>query len=245
MKIKNLSMKFISKSGLSVTLINDLNLEIEEKSVISILSPFGSGKSTLLKIAAGLEEMTSGEIIPESHSKTVFIPSGKSSFPWFSVNENFTLVSQKQELKEEIIRLLELEGYENHNPNSDSKGFRFLISFGMALLSGADLILVDDPFNDVSDLMKERIIRILRKAREKKGISVLLATSNLSDSVLFSDKVIVMQSNPMKAAGEVPVNSDSKREIAYLRTPEAEGFKKKIVELFNSSNTDKAISISI
>lgn len=245
MKIKNLSKKFISKSGLTVTLINDLNIEIEEKSIISILSPFGSGKSTLLKIIAGLEEKTAGDIIPESHSKTVFIPSGKSSFPWFSVNENFNLVSQKQELKEETIRLLELEGYENHTPDSESIGFRFLISFGMALLSGADLILADDPFCNVSDLMKERIIRVIRKTRDSKGVSIILATSNLSDSVLFSDKVIVMKSNPMKEAGVIDVNTNAKRDALFLKTPEADGFKGRIIELFNRSNTDKAISISI
>ncbi len=244
MEIKKLSKKFSGDSGFNINLISNLSFNVTKGTVKAFLAPFGSGKTTLLKIIAGLEPPTGGEINLSPHQKAVFIPSETSSLPWFSVNENFSLVTEKQELKSEIIKLLGLTGYENHHPDNKSRGFRFLISFGMALLSGADLILIDEPFSDLSDLMKEKVFKVLRKVTRTKKISLLIATSNLSDAILLSDKIMLLKRNPLGVIDEIEISFPEERNLELLKLPGFDDYKKQITDLFNKNNIEKVINLS-
>lgn len=244
MKISNLSKKIYGESGFNINLINDLSFELSGGAVVAVLAPFGSGKTTLLKIMAGIADKTAGEVITAPHHQAIYIPSEPTSLPWFSVNENFNIVSDSKELKNEIIRLLGLEGYENHHPSNQSRGFRFLISVGMALLSGADLILIDDPFTGLSDIMKERVFKTLRKISELKNVTFLFTTSNLYDSILLSDKIIIMKSSPLSIIGEIQVSSKQERNLEFLKLPEIDNYRKQIVDAFNTTEQEKVINIS-
>ena len=244
MKISNLSKKIYGESGFNINLINNLSFELSGGAVVSILAPFGSGKTTLLKIMAGIADKTAGEVITAPHHQVIYIPSEPTSLPWFSVNENFNIVSDSKELKNEIIRLLGLEGYENHHPSNQSRGFRFLISVGMALLSGADLILIDDPFTGLSDIMKERVFKTLRKISELKNVTFLFATSNLYDSILLSDKIIIMKSSQLSIIGEIQISSKQERNLEFLKLPEIDNYRKQIVDAFNTTEQEKVINIS-
>jgi ABC-type nitrate/sulfonate/bicarbonate transport system ATPase subunit len=244
LEIKNLSKMFSGNSGFNINLINNLSLTVTKGTITSFLAPFGSGKSTLLKIIAGLESQTGGEILLPPHHKVVFIPSDSSSFPWFSVNENFSLVSDKQELKNEIIKLLGLTGYENHHPNNKSRGFRFLIAIGMALLSEADIILIDEPFLNLSDLMKEKVFRILRNVAATKKVTLLFATSNLSDSIIFSDMIMLLKKNPLAVIKEIGISFSGERNLELLKSTEFDDYKKQITDLYNINNVEKVINLS-
>lgn len=245
MKIKNISKKITGEAGININLINDLTLELSNSLIYSILAPAGAGKTTLLKILSGLEQPESGEIVLTPHTRTAYIPSGNVTFPWFNVNENFSLVCTRQELNDEIIKLIGLEGYENHYPDNNSHGFRLLTAIGMALLSGADLIAIDTPFNGLSDPMKIRIVSILRSIAEQKKVTFVLAASNISDSVLVSDKIFVMKSSPLAIDMELDVSFSTARNSEVLKTKEAEELKKRIVDGFNRQNIERAINISI
>jgi len=244
LEIKDLSKRFSGNSGFNINLISNLSFSVSKGTVTTFLAPYGSGKSTLLKIIAGLEPATGGEINLLPHQKAVFIPSETSSLPWFSVNENFSLVTEKQELKSEIIKLLGLTGYENHHPDNKSRGFRFLISFGMALLSGADLILIDEPFTNLSDLMKEKIFKVLRNVIQTKKITLLFATSSLSDAVLLSDKILLLKRNPLGVIDEMEISSPCERDFELLKSPAFDDYKKQISDLFNRNNIEKVINLS-
>lgn len=244
MEIKNLSKTFSGSYGFNINLISNLSFSVKEGTVASFLAPFGSGKSTLLKIITGLEPHTSGEISLFPHKKAVLIPSPASSMPWLSVDESFDLVSDNKELKNEIIKLTGLTGYENHHPDNKSTGFRFLISLGMSLLSGADIILIDEPFSNLSDLMKEKIFNTLREIAGVKKITVLLATSNLSDSIILSDKIVLLKKNPLSAIKEIEISFKGNRNLELLNSAEFDNYKKQITDLFNKNNVEKVINLS-
>ncbi len=225
---KNLSKKISGESGFSINLFDGISFEIPEGKITSIIAPKKSGKTTLLKIVSGIEKETGGEVILSPHKKAVFIPSASSSLPWFNVKENLSLVSEKQELIEEIIKLTGLEGYEHHRPDNESIGFRFLITIGMALLSGADLIVADAEFTSFSEGIKEKIIRVLRRIAVKKNISFLFAFSEAEDALLLSDRVLVMNSVPLKIRGELEIDPRHERKTAFLKSPQFDDYMKKI-----------------
>lgn len=229
-------MKYSCESGSSVNLFNDLSFDINQGEITTVLAPSGAGKSTLLKVIGGVIDKTSGEITAAPHKKTLYLPSEPVSLPWFNISENFNLVNDNPELKNEIIRLLELEGYENHHLDNDSIGFRFLVSFGMALLSGADLILIDEPFKNLSFLMKERVFKTIRKTVASKKESILFATSSLNDALLLSDRIIVMKSYPLNIIGDIAVSFKEERDLSLLKLPAVIDIKKSIIELIDKNN---------
>jgi len=233
LKITNLSKIFSAGDSPGTTVIKDLNLEITKPNIYTILAPKVAGKSTLLKIIAGLDLPTSGELNLAPYTRPVYVPSNNVSFPWFNVKENFSLVSDDERLKDEIIKITGLEGYEKHYPENNSRGFRFLISVGMALLSGADLLLIDSPFDGVSDLMKQKITSHLREIAEKK-VTIIASSSSITDSILISDKIFVANSTPLSHFSEVDVSFKEKRNFALLFTKEGEELKKLTADKFSS-----------
>jgi NitT/TauT family transport system ATP-binding protein len=231
-------MKYSCEFGSSINLINDLSFEIKQGKVTAFLAPSGAGKSTLLKVIGGVLDRTGGEINTAPHKKAIYIPSEPASFPWFSINENFNLINDNPEQKKEIVRLLEIEGYENHLLRNDSYGFRFLVSFGMALLAGADLILIDETFKNFSSLMKERVFRTIRKTVEEKKRSVLFAASSLNDSLLISDRIIVAKGHPLSVIGDIEVSLREERNLGFLKLPAVIDLKRSIIELIDKNNNE-------
>jgi ABC-type nitrate/sulfonate/bicarbonate transport system ATPase subunit len=245
LKITNLSKIFSTGPGPGITVIKELSFEISNPALYTILAPKCAGKSTLLKILAGLEPPTSGELSLSPYSRPVYIPSNIVSFPWFNVKENFSLVSNDERLKDDIIKLTGLEGYEKHYPENKSRGFRLLMAVGMALLSGADLLLIDSPFDGVSDLMKQKTASLLREIIAQKKVAIVAASSSISDSILISDKILVANSTPFSQFSEVEVSFRSTRNFALLATPEGEELKKQIALKFSGQNREREINISI
>lgn len=114
----------------------------------------------------------------------------------------------------------------------------------MALLSGADLILIDEPFVNLSDLMKEKIFMVLRNVVKTKKITLIFATSNLSDAIILSDKILLLKRNPLNVIDEIEISFSSERNFELLKSPEVDACKKQITDLFNRNNIEKVINLS-
>ena len=147
-EVNSLSKDYTDSSGFTVHLLEGISFEIEKGSITSLLAPTGAGKSSLLRILSGLDTQTTGTVkVNSENKKIVYIPSAPSSFPWYSVKENLSLVSNDENKINSVIKDVGLEGYENHFPDNNSLGFRFRISLARALAAGADIIILDEPFN--------------------------------------------------------------------------------------------------
>ena len=242
MEIINIIKKYYGNLGSCQNVINEISFKIDENSVNTILAPSDSGKTTLLKIIAGLESIDGGEIKLEPFKKIVYIPTQPSFLHWFSVKENFSLINENQDLQKEIIMLLGLDGYEKHYLNEKSIGFQFLVSFGMALLSGSDLVLVDEPFTGASKLIKERICKAVRETVKKRKISILIATSNLSDAFLFSDSIFLMKGTPLDIVEKTGFSLKGERRYELLNSKEAGSFQKRAEDFFKNNKTGGLIS---
>lgn len=202
--INSLNKDFIDQTGFTVHLLEDVSLKIEKGKISSILAPKGSGKSTLLKIISGLEP-AAGDNFLNRDKEVVYIPSKASSFPWLDVKSNivYNLKSVADDELNKTISLVGLEGYENHYPKNDSLGFRFRIALGRALIRKPDLIVIDESFNEMPSDIKEDLYNLVLSVKRKLALTLLIGTSNISEAVLLSDVIYLMDKNPGRIIGRM------------------------------------------
>lgn len=192
MKFENITKTYSYKNGLNVKLLNDITFEIPSGEITSLLASSGSGKTTLLRIVCGLE---SSDSKVNYGGKFAYIPSKPSSFPWLNVKENILFADESIDstILKNLIHLVGLDGYENHYPDNKSFGFRFRISLARALASKPEFILLDEPFTEMDNRTKFEMLQLIVELNKEKKISILLATSNLSEALLISQNIVLMK----------------------------------------------------
>jgi len=209
-KIESISKNYSDITGYKVQLFENITFDIEPKKITTILAAKGRGKSTLLKMIAGIDDD-----IKKPLRKRIYIPSRPSSFPWLSVLENITF-NQKNvdetELKS-IIKLVGLEGYEDHFPDNGSIGFRFRISLARAIINKPELILIDEAISVLSLKRRLELYSIMRKITSDKGIPILYSTSLVSEAIRLSDKIILIDQLPSKVVSEKTILIDDEKRV--------------------------------
>ena len=158
-------------NGKRLVVFDDLSCAVAEGGFLSIIGPSGCGKSTLLKLIAGLDTPTGGEILfrgerilgPADGMIYVFQQYTKSIFPWRTVIQNieFGLSSHKslpraraRERCMEYVKLVGLDGYENHYPSQLSGGMQQRVVIARALIREPAVLLMDEPFSAVDALTR-------------------------------------------------------------------------------------------
>lgn len=245
--VENLSKEYTDEVGYRINLLKDVSFTVDKGSVTSIVAPTGSGKSALLKIIAGLEDKTSGTINYNENQKNIFIPSKPSSFPWLNVRQNisFDIENVDQTRTNELVKLVGLEGYEDHYPHNRSVGFRFRISLAASLIRNPQLIILDEPFNEMDSATKGEIYLLIKKVNESLGITFLLGTTNISEAIFLSDKVYLMKKNPGEIIDEMNIDLGKSRSLDIMDTDAFIDSRRKIENTFKTNKTQKLFTFSI
>ena len=247
LEIINVSKEYKDDFGFKVSLLENISFEISPERCSAVIAPKGSGKTSLLKIIAGLENPTSGQIIEHRFMNIVFIPTKPSSFPWFTVNENLKFGSKlesEDELKN-IVKIIGLEGYENHIPHNKSLGFRFRIAMGRALANKADLIILDEPFNEMEIVTKEEMYDLVRNIFREYKIPFLIGTTNITEAIFLADKIHLMKKNPGKLIDELDVDLPAGRNVQILSEPGFNEIRVKIENIFKTKESYKSLNFYI
>lgn len=246
-EIKNLSKEFVDGFGFKTPVIKNLSFTIQDEKITSIISPKGAGKTTLLKIISGLEETTSGSINKEENQKIFYVPSVSQSFPWLNVRENisFGLTKIDDNENKRLISLVGLEGYDLHHPNNKSYGFRFRISLARSLAHQPSLILLDEPFNLMDIETKEEIFSLIREVNKSEKVTMLLATSSITEALVISDKIFLMKKNPAEIFSELEIDLPVVRDESIITSEKFVLLRTKIVNSFSNLKSQMLFDISI
>jgi len=205
-----------------ITALDDVSLRIGENEFTSIVGPSGCGKTTLLRLGAGLEEVSEGrtlfrgQVVDGINTKVGYITQDSNLYPWMTLRQNveFPLEVQgvprgeRRSRAEEFIRMVGLEGFENHWPYQLSGGMQKRGSIIRTMVYGPSVVLMDEPFGPLDAQTRMVLQNDLLRIWEEKRQTILFITHDLTEAIALSDKVVVMSARPgtIKAVYDIPIS---------------------------------------
>lgn len=197
--------------------VKNINLEIKEGSIVTILGPSGCGKTTMLRMIAGFEKPDSGIITVGDKivsGNGIFIPPEKRGigmvfqdyalFPHLNVFENvgFGYKNKDKKMKvESVLSLVGLSGYGSRYPHELSGGQQQRVALARALAGNPLVVLLDEPFSSLDADLKNQMRFEVKNIIKKAGATAVFVSHDQMDALSISDKIIVMNKGVVKQYG--------------------------------------------
>jgi NitT/TauT family transport system ATP-binding protein len=203
----------------------------------------------VLKIVAGLVTPTSGQVAvkgtrvvgPRRDVGIVFqLP---VLLGWRSVLQNIMYpvkilgldrVTHKA-LAIDLIRLVGLQGFEEHHPQQLSGGMQQRVSICRALIHDPSILLMDEPFGALDALTREEMSLELLRIWDQRRKTILFVTHSISEAILLADRVVVMSARPGRIVRIVPIELPRPRRMAMERSDQFQGYEEEIRDLIFGS----------
>ena len=215
-----------------VVALEDSTFSIPKGHFVSLVGPSGCGKSTLLRLIAGLLPITTGQLrvhgqIVERPRRDVGMMFQKPTLlAWRTALENVLLPTElsrgvKPADQGHALELLELVGLKDFAfsfPSQLSGGMQQRVALARLLQTGADILLLDEPFGALDEFTRERLNLELLRIVDKIGSTTLFVTHNVGEAIFLADEVFVMTSQPGRLARVVEVPFPRPREISLMQT---------------------------
>ncbi|TKI87342.1 ABC transporter ATP-binding protein [Bacillus mycoides] len=222
-------------------IINELNASIQDKEFVSIIGPSGCGKSTLFRLITGLEEASTGQIeLTKTKSHPVgYMPQKDMLLPWRTIIDNAALPLecqgvQKKEAQvkaKELLHKFGLQGYEKKYPKDLSGGMRQRVSFIRTLLTGGEILLLDEPFSALDALTKASLQEWLFEQWKEWEKTILFITHDVEEALFLSNRILVVENQPIATLTERIVPLDCNRTRKDLYKPEVLALKEELLSM--------------
>lgn len=228
------------------SVLNQLNMKINEGEFVSILGPSGSGKSTIFHLIGGILTPNAGDIYLKDTKITgrkgfiSYMPQAASLFPWRTVIENATLSQElrgnKNKVKaKEMLQKAGLASFENAFPHELSGGMKQRVSFIRALLSSESLLCLDEPFGALDEFTRLEMQKWLLSIWEEHKRTILFITHNIDEALFLSDRIFILSNRPASILTEVKVPFNRPRDKNLWLEPSFLEYKKEIYFLLQNS----------
>ena len=222
--------------------IDDISFLVGDGELVAIVGPSGCGKSTLLRCIAGLLPPTRGRVVLNGVPVTrvpdglavVFQDYSRSLYPWLSVRDNVALPLQRTERRRAVRREAALAALKTVGLADAAAKYPWQLSGGMqqraaiarALAYDPGLLLMDEPFGSLDAQAREDLEDLVLRVRTERGITILLVTHDIDESVYVGDRVVVLTQAPGCVRADIRVelpgrrdqiSTKETREFAHLR----------------------------
>jgi len=217
------------------TALEGIELAIEEGEFVSLIGPSGCGKSTLLRIIGDLIKPTTGTVrvngkpAPQARGDRDYgiVFQDPVLFDWRTVARNISLPLElarwnrrrRNERVQEMLRLVELTGFEGHYPWQLSGGMQQRVSIARALSFDPALLLMDEPFGALDEMTRERLNLELLRIWEASGSTMVFVTHSIAEAVFLSTRVVVMSPRPGRISNVITVGLPHPRTAAIREDP--------------------------
>jgi NitT/TauT family transport system ATP-binding protein len=231
----NLDLTFQTNDG-PVHALKDVNLEIHKRDFVSFIGPSGCGKTTFLRVMADLEQPTGGTVTingvsPEEARKSraygyVFQAAGL--YPWRTIGGNIRLPleimgiprAEQAERVQRVLELVELSGFEKKFPWQLSGGMQQRASIARALSFDADILLMDEPFGALDEIVRDHLNEQLLKLWARTEKTIAFVTHSIPEAVYLSTKIVVMSPRPGRIADVIESPLPRERPLEIRESPE-------------------------
>ena len=211
-----LELKHITKSYDGVTILKDIDLEINDGEIISILGPSGCGKTTLLNLVLGLTPADSGRIIfdgkditnvPMEERGFNIVFQDYALFPNLNVYKNITYglrnkpdISTKEEV-DEFIALLGLNEHLNKKIEQLSGGQKQRVALARTMVMKPKILLLDEPLSALDGVIKETIKEKIKEIARNFRLTTIIVTHDPEEALTLSDKVLIVNKGSISQFG--------------------------------------------
>jgi len=232
---KDLCLNFQTNDG-PVHALSNVNLDVNKGDFVSFIGPSGCGKTTFLRVIADLEKTTSGAIsvngmTPEEARKARaygYVFQAAALYPWRTIEKNIALpleimgyskADQKKRISE-ALELVELAGFDKKFPWQLSGGMQQRASIARALAFDADLLLMDEPFGALDEIVRDHLNAALLKLWSRTNKTICFVTHSIPEAVYLSTKIVVMSPRPGRVTDIIDSTLPKERPLGIRETPE-------------------------
>jgi putative spermidine/putrescine transport system ATP-binding protein len=218
----------VSKSFGSHTVIDSLNLTIEQGEFLSLLGPSGSGKTTILMMLAGFERPTRGTItlggtridqLPPHRREMGVVFQNYALFPHMTVAENVAFPLEMKKIpRAEIARkveraldMVQLGQFKNRRPSQLSGGQQQRVALTRALVFEPKVILMDEPLGALDKQLREHMQLEIRELHKRLGLTIVFVTHDQSEALTMSDRIAVFNAGRIEQIDSPYVIYDTPR----------------------------------
>ena len=233
--IDKLSLTFQTADG-PVHALSDIDLTIGKGEFVSLIGPSGCGKTTLLRVIADLEQPTAGALLVNGvspHQARLaraygYVFQAPALYPWRTIARNVALPLEimglsRAERTERVARNLELvnlAGFERKFPWQLSGGMQQRASIARALAVEPDLLLMDEPFGSLDEIVRDHLNEQLLHLWAKTDKTVVFVTHSIPEAVFLSTRIVVMSPRPGRVYDVIDCDLPAERTLDTRETSE-------------------------
>jgi ABC-type nitrate/sulfonate/bicarbonate transport system ATPase subunit len=230
-------LKNISKFFDDMEILRDINIEVKEGELVSILGPSGSGKSTIFNILTNLINSDRGEV--EVNGDLSYMYQKDMMVPWKKVIDNIGIPiifkgNSKKNAREEVkkhIHEFGLNGFEYKYPSQLSGGMKQRANFLKTYLTSNDIMLLDEPFGALDSITRRKMQKWLLDLTKEINSTILLITHDIEEAILLSNRIYIISEKPAIIKGEIKVNLPKERNEDIVTSDKFVAIKKEVLEL--------------
>ena len=217
-KMSHVILKNVHKKYGDVGVIYDVNLQIEKGEFVVFVGPSGCGKSTLLRLIAGLDKLTTGEILisgrtvmdlPPSKRGIAMVFQSYALYPHMTVFGNMAFSLELQSLPKVEVRarvlaaakILQMEHLLDRRPAALSGGQRQRVAIGRAIVRNPDVFLFDEPLSNLDAALRHETRVEISKLHEKLGVTTIYVTHDQVEAMTLADKIVVLKDGHVMQVG--------------------------------------------
>lgn len=211
-------LKNVNKSFGNVKVLHDINLAVNDGEFVVLVGPSGCGKSTTLRLIAGLEDVTTGEVIindrvvnlvQPQHRNIAMVFQSYALYPHKNVRENIIFGLKRAKASKKIIeqrlerasKILELQDLLDRKPAQLSGGQRQRVAMGRAIVRDADVFLFDEPLSNLDAKLRHQMRSEIRRIHREYQTTSIYVTHDQVEAMTLGEKVVVMKDGIIEQQG--------------------------------------------
>jgi NitT/TauT family transport system ATP-binding protein len=234
-EVSNVSLTFETSDG-KVDALSNVSLQIADGEFVSFIGPSGCGKTTMLRVIADLQQPTAGTLLVNGMSaeqarlerRYGYVFQAPALFPWRTIEKNLKLPleimgfsdNEQRERAARYLALVNLTGFERKFPWQLSGGMQQRVSIARALSFDPALLLMDEPFGALDEIVRDHLNEQLLQLWDKTGKTVLFVTHSIPEAVFLSTKIVVMSPRPGRIIDIIDCNFPRDRTLEIRETPQ-------------------------
>jgi NitT/TauT family transport system ATP-binding protein len=230
---RGLALDFAVTGG-SVRALANIDLSVAAGEFVALIGPSGCGKTTLLRLVADLERPSAGRVLVNGQDPAAarrqrrygYVFQAPALFPWRTIERNVMLPlevmgfpeAERRERARRYLAMVHLEGFERRYPWQLSGGMQQRASIARALSFEPELLLMDEPFGALDEIVRDKLNAELRRLWAETGKTILFVTHSIPEAVFLSTR-IVTSPRPGRIVDQVEVDLVAQRSLDLRETP--------------------------